>query len=146
MVAAFDPLLPGDVTLTSSEGTLDDGSPFVTFDTELGTDQTLAVGATSAVIPLAFSNPNRHRIECDVRFLTDGANEAPRFVTAPETTVVFDSPYVYSAATTDADGDKVTYELVSAPAGMVADADSGELTWAPALSDLGTHTVPASGQ
>jgi hypothetical protein len=43
----------------------------------------------------------------------------------------------------DFDGDAVTYELVSGPAGFSVDAQSGAMTWAVDTSKIGTWTVRA---
>ncbi|MDH3601780.1 MAG: putative Ig domain-containing protein, partial [Candidatus Tectomicrobia bacterium] len=48
-------------------------------------------------------------------------------------------PYFYQVVATDADGDALTYALLTAPPGMTIDADTGLITWAQLAS--GDHLV-----
>jgi subtilase family serine protease/fibronectin type 3 domain-containing protein len=48
-------------------------------------------------------------------------------------------PYFYPIVATDADGDALTYALLTAPPGMTIDADTGLITWAQLAS--GDHLV-----
>jgi hypothetical protein len=49
------------------------------------------------------------------------------------------NPYFYQVVATDADGDALTYALLTAPPGMAIDADTGLITWAQLAS--GDHLV-----
>jgi hypothetical protein len=48
-------------------------------------------------------------------------------------------PFFYQVVATDADGDALTYALLSAPPGMTIDADTGLITWTQLVS--GDHLV-----
>jgi len=55
-------------------------------------------------------------------------NAAPHFVSAPPETFR-GSTYVYLAKARDADGDSISYSLLSAPSGTKIDSSTGRLEW-----------------
>lgn len=55
-------------------------------------------------------------------------NTAPAIVSTPPAPVTPDQ-YEYLVRATDSDGDRVTYELETAPAGMTIEPISGQITW-----------------
>src|SRR5262249_18417130 len=61
--------------------------------------------------------------------------------TVPETEALVGHPYSYTAGATDPDGDSLTFSLVVGPTGMTINAASGQITWSPTSSDLGTNDV-----
>ena len=67
-------------------------------------------------------------------------NTQPVFTSTPTTHAEPLLPYHYQATAIDADGDPLTYVLVSGPAGMDVDA-SGFVSWIPTVQDSGTHGV-----
>lgn len=67
------------------------------------------------------------------------ANTQPAFVSSPNLNAQAGIGYVYDADATDADGNTLTYLLVSAPAGMTIDGASGIVSWTP--KDLGSFPV-----
>jgi VCBS repeat-containing protein len=58
-------------------------------------------------------------------------NDAPVFVSSPVTTAREDETYTYDVNATDADGNELSYSLLSAPEGMTIDPASGVITWTP---------------
>lgn len=64
-------------------------------------------------------------IELEFRWLN---NSAPAITSTPEKSVVLDKTYTYQIAANDANGDTMTYELLSGPNGMSID-NTGNLTW-----------------
>ena len=76
-----------------------------------------------------------------VEVVTQGINLPPLFTTAPNTNLIADVPFAYDADATDPDGDNVAYAIVSGPAGLTIDADSGLVRWTPQASDVGDHTL-----
>ncbi|MCK4965824.1 tandem-95 repeat protein, partial [bacterium] len=71
------------------------------------------------------------------------ANDAPRIVSIPDTSVYEDSEYVYQVEASDADGDSLRIELLTAPGGMTIDA-SGLIHWIPDNEDVGDTVVAAA--
>src|SRR5262249_6635899 len=61
--------------------------------------------------------------------------------TVPDVEAVAGRPFDYDVDATDPDGDAVTFSLPTHPAGMAIDAATGRISWTPAASDIGTHTV-----
>ncbi len=51
------------------------------------------------------------------------------------------APYEYEAEAVDPEGTLVTYSLLSAPAGMTIDPNSGLIAWMPAAAQAGPHVV-----
>ncbi len=65
----------------------------------------------------------------------------PRFTTTPATRVNQGTTYTYNAHASDPDGDPVTYRLVTGPAGMQLNPDTGVVTWRPTHADLNTNPL-----
>ncbi len=61
------------------------------------------------------------------------ANAPPAITTRPLRSAQLGVPYVYDVDAVDPDGDAIAYSLISAPQAMAIDADSGRITWSPAL-------------
>ena len=55
-------------------------------------------------------------------------NNAPTIVSTPPAPVTSDQ-YEYAVRATDFDGDRLTYELEAAPAGMTIESATGQITW-----------------
>jgi fibro-slime domain-containing protein/RHS repeat-associated protein len=60
-----------------------------------------------------------------------------------QTSIALDAgrQYTYDVAAIDADDDELTYSLVTGPAAMTIDADSGLIAWNPGPADIGSHSV-----
>ena len=68
-------------------------------------------------------------------------NDNPAISSHPGLTALEDSLYSYSIAATDANGDTLSYSLVSSPQAMSVDSTSGLVQWLPAQADVGTAAV-----
>ncbi|MCS6294174.1 MAG: putative Ig domain-containing protein [Nitrospira sp.] len=55
-------------------------------------------------------------------------NNSPKIVSTPPAPVTPDQ-YEYAVRATDSDGDRLTYELETAPAGMTIESGTGQITW-----------------
>ena len=78
----------------------------------------------------------------DVAVVDTVPNRPPVFVSSPQVQASFGTTYTYTATAQDPDGDTVTYSLLSGPAGLAIDANSGVVTWNPLVGDVGqTFTV-----
>lgn len=67
-------------------------------------------------------------------------NAAPRITSIPPATIS-DGEYIYQVTATDADEDRVIYELKQGAPGMTIDATTGKLTWKLTPESKGKHTV-----
>ena len=67
-------------------------------------------------------------------------NNAPVFTSTAPTNAVEAVQYTYQATATDADGDLLSWVLVTSPAGMTVNA-SGLVTWTPSAAQVGSHSV-----
>ena len=72
-----------------------------------------------------------------IEVLPAGSNQPPIITSIPPAGVRALAPFVYDVDATDPDGDRVSYRLESAPAGMTLDAVSGLIEWTPAIDQLG---------
>jgi RHS repeat-associated protein len=73
-------------------------------------------------------------------------NDAPVITSTPPVEATEGLPFAYSVTAQDSDGDRLVYFLTHAPAGMAIDRDTGLVTWLPADTQLGTHSVTARVQ
>ncbi len=127
------------VTVANPDGYAPDGRPFFTFlDTTV--DAELEPGAWTPTRTLRFSNPGQVGVDFDVEWLALG-NAAPFITSAPPLAAVADVAYSYAVTAADPDGHALTHDLLSAPVGMLIDADTGLISWLPTLDDVGSHGV-----
>jgi hypothetical protein len=69
-------------------------------------------------------------------------NRAPVFTTVlTDRAINAAQELSFTYVATDADGDNLTYSIVSAPEGVVIGASSGTLTWTPTADQVGVHTI-----
>lgn len=71
--------------------------------------------------------------------ITVTPNQAPVFTSVPKTTAVVGRQYQYATTVTDAEGDNLTYSVVSGPDGLRMGGNS--VAWTPTASQIGNHTV-----
>ena len=64
-------------------------------------------------------------------------NQPPVITSQPPASATAGRPYVYQVQATDPDGDSLTFGLRAAPAGMVIDPVSGQVSWVPTASQVG---------
>ncbi|WP_169748995.1 putative Ig domain-containing protein [Gynuella sunshinyii] len=67
-------------------------------------------------------------------------NSYPEITSYPSTTAVVEQFYSYPFSATDADGDVLTYGILTGPDGMTMDV-SGLLQWTPTTDQVGSHDV-----
>ncbi|CAA0121101.1 tRNA(Glu)-specific nuclease WapA [Halioglobus japonicus] len=68
------------------------------------------------------------------------SNTAPEFTSTPPDSAFVGGSYLYTPSATDADGDSLSYSLVSVPAGMQM-FDTENITWRPTADQVAQHTV-----
>ncbi len=73
--------------------------------------------------------------------LTVRDNEAPVIAALPGTDTVVGDQYQYVIEASDPDGDPLTYQLITAPAGMTLDETTGMIEFTPATGQTGTFPV-----
>ncbi|WP_020405643.1 tandem-95 repeat protein [Hahella ganghwensis] len=78
----------------------------------------------------------------NVSLVVEGvANTAPVITFVPKTRVYAEHSYLQQMSASDADGDSLAYSSVLVPDGMSVNSDSGEISWTPAVSQVGSHVV-----
>ncbi|MGL6073447.1 MAG: FG-GAP-like repeat-containing protein [Fimbriiglobus sp.] len=70
-----------------------------------------------------------------------GSALAPAFASTPLTSIAVGETYVYPARANNEGGSPLVFSLVSGPAGMSIDGVTGDVTWTPNGSQLGTQAV-----
>jgi len=139
ILMALANLRPPATELQAAAGLTDRGEPYVV----LLDGGSLAPGDAGPYVLLPFSNPDRVRVQFDVRWLSP-ANRPPFFETAPPARALAGTSFTYDVSASDADGDPVSFKLDFGPAGMAIDAGTGLLRWTPAAGDLGAHDISVS--
>ncbi|HIP96216.1 MAG TPA: tandem-95 repeat protein, partial [Anaerolineae bacterium] len=127
------------VRVHGPDGFIAGGIPYYDFSPHVA-GGTLAPGDTTGTGVLAFYNPDRVPFTYDL-VVFGGLNDPPHFTTAPVLEVPAGQTYSYDADAVDPDQETLTYRLVSAPASMTIDPDTGQVTWATTTADQGTHAV-----
>ena len=67
-------------------------------------------------------------------------NRAPDITSTPRNNVRIGTNYFYQPIASDPDGNPLSFNLLSAPEGMVMD-DAGRVVWSPSGSQFGVHSV-----
>ncbi|MGH9901840.1 MAG: HYR domain-containing protein, partial [Pyrinomonadaceae bacterium] len=68
-----------------------------------------------------------------------GANNAPRIISTPVTTVTAGQVYQYNVSAADPDADVIVFALTGAPAGATVDGFGGSISWTPSAQQMGTQ-------
>ncbi len=68
-------------------------------------------------------------------------NSAPTIDSTPVTSATEGAAYSYDVNASDADGDTLTYNLVTAPVGMLINNVTGLISWTPTTAQVGAHPV-----
>lgn len=72
---------------------------------------------------------------------TPSANRAPVLTSLPVVVAEVGQAYPYQAVAVDADGDTLSFSLITAPAGMSINSANGQILWQPTASQIGDHQV-----
>lgn len=124
-----------NVQLREADGLTADGLPYYDF-THLLVEGQLNPEGVSASQTLVFANPDQVQFTYELEILAD-LNQIPVIESnpvAPGQTLaegIIGQPYTYQVRATDADGDDLTYQLLSSPTGMTIDAQTGLIEWSP---------------
>lgn len=141
-----------NVQLREADGLTADGLPYYDF-THLLVEGQLNPEGVSASQTLVFANPDQVQFTYELEILAD-LNQLPVIESnpvAPGQTLaegIIGQPYTYQVRATDADGDDLTYQLLSGPTGMTIDAQTGLIEWSPDFllatdpnTDVGHHAI-----
>lgn len=71
-------------------------------------------------------------------------NQSPTILSTPKTLGIAGAIYRYYIRATDADGDQLTYGMLTSPDGMEIDLSTGIIVWPTSPSDVGSHSVEVS--
>ncbi|QGJ71800.1 Hypothetical protein PBC10988_35090 [Planctomycetales bacterium 10988] len=68
-------------------------------------------------------------------------NQPPVITSHPLTQASIDRAYLYQPTAVDPEGSSLTWDLLTGPAGLSVNADSGQLIWQPGSMTLGSHRI-----
>lgn len=145
LIVVVDRMSDAAVRVLNADGVLPDGRPYFEFATLVSNP--LQPDATTEVRSLAFLNPDRVQFTYELQILgqlpteAKTVNRSPVFTSLPIETATVGSPYVYTVAATDPDGNPLTYSLVASPATMKIDAATGEILWTPSTTETTAQSV-----
>lgn len=103
-----------------------------------GADQ---IGVHSVEITASDTQGNSASQSYLLSVTTGAGNTPPVIITSPTGSAVYGQLYNYDVDATDADGDSLSYLLVSAPQGMTIDSVTGIIAWTPLVTQGGTHPI-----
>jgi VCBS repeat-containing protein len=88
-------------------------------------------GVTNEPVTVEVSDASETAVQSFTITVT-ATNDAPVIDSTPVTVATEDEAYSYTVTATDIDDDILEYSLVTSPAGMNINAETGEITWTPA--------------
>jgi len=100
-----------------------------------------AAGVYRFVVRADDGRGGRDSQEYDVIVTTGAPNEPPTITSAAPEQATGNLPFDYPVTAIDPDGDRLSYFLTQAPAGMAIDGDTGLVMWTPTTQQIGTHEV-----
>lgn len=127
------------VRLLNPAGQTPQGAPYYDFS-GLVSGGVLNPAGKTGFLSAAFLNPNQVQFTYDLVFFGK-LNDPPVFDTLPKLTALVGKSYTYDANAHDPNADPVKFALLTSPDGMTIDPDSGILSWAPGVNDVGSHDV-----
>ena len=68
-------------------------------------------------------------------------NFEPEITSDPIRTAIAEREYIYTVIADDLDGDILTYNLTTSPAGMTIDPITGKISWTPTSAQIGNYKV-----
>ena len=126
---------------------LDNGSGFVTFKDSTAFSTIAHFSAVGTYTLGLWASDGIYSTMDTVVVYQDTVNRSPVFVSTPVTAGNVGMPYEYIAQATDPDrGETIRYSLENPPGGMTIGMLSGQVSWAPADSDVGVHTIAIIAQ
>ena len=128
-------------TDASVDGITDAGEEFLILDSAID-DGILSPEETSDFVSVVIDNPLRERFAVDVDFRVT-PNEAPVITSTPIFVAPSNTAYQYEVSAVDFNGDRVSFEIISAPASLTLTDGNGTaiLNWTPTIEDIGNHQI-----
>lgn len=127
------------VTIVGADGVLSDGTPYFDYSQQVSGGR-LRPGQITGFPSISFFNPNRERFDYELVFFSK-TNSAPSFTSVPKIEVLVGKEYRYVVTAIDEDGDRLSFQLREAPAGMSINSQTGVVTWTPQQGDVGSPRV-----
>jgi RHS repeat-associated protein len=139
VVVALAHLSDPTIHVANADGVTPSGLPYFNFGGALS-GSVLGPGQQTVARTLEFLDPKQVQFTYDLVVLAE-LNGLPVFTSQPNTVGLVGHPYSYQAKASDKDGDSLTYSLLSGPSGMIVNATTGLISWAPGAGDIGNQSV-----
>ena len=139
LLVAIDRISDPTVRVRNVAGFTPDGLPYYDL-THLVASGMLSPGEITATQTISFYNPRGVQFTYDLIILSE-LNAPPIIESQPPTEIIFGQTYDYQVIATDADEDTLTYEILSSPAGLTIDRESGLINWETIAEDIANHAV-----
>ncbi|BDV43726.1 sulfurtransferase [Geotalea uraniireducens] len=132
----------GDTVSYSASGLPEGLSINATSGVISGTIGYNAAAASPYTVTITVSDPSGAKGTASFSWSVSNTNRAPVFTSTPPSSATEGKVYSYAPAASDADGDPLSYALVSGPSGMTM--NGGVLSWTPTAAQAGTAAVTVS--
>ncbi|AFY40222.1 RHS repeat-associated core domain protein [[Leptolyngbya] sp. PCC 7376] len=132
--------LPDGVEILGVSGVDAEGNPYINLEEAISTGG-LKPNATSAVLEIVVENPDFVPIDWQLDVFNAGINQGPILETIPELTVKPGTPFEFTFAASDSDGDSIQYFLrtdTALPTGLLR--GDGTLALDATPEEVGTYT------
>ncbi len=153
-LATENTLYTYNVVATDSDGntlaySLDDAPSGMTIDSNgmvTWTPTTAQQGLNNVVVRVDDGNGAYATQTFSIAVGSVVVNQSPVITSSPAQTATLNNVYTYAVIAIDSDGDSLSYNLTSSPAGMNIVASSGAITWTPNAAQLGVNNVAVNVQ
>ena len=139
LLVAIDRISDPTVRVRNAAGFTPEGLPYYDFS-HLVADGMLSPGETTEKQTLSFYNPREVQFTYELVILSE-LNASPIIESQPPTEIIFGQTYDYEVIATDADEDTLNYEILSGPAGLTIDSESGLINWQTTEQDIANHAI-----
>lgn len=99
------------------------------------------VGTTSITVRVEDDRGGFAEQRYTLNVITTPPNRPPVFTSVPVVTTNVNAPYTYDADAVDPDGHMLTYSVVISPSGLQINDSTGQVTWTPLASQVGSQNL-----
>ena len=105
------------------------------------TPSTNQIGLSNVIIQVSDGAGGFATQAFSVQVAAGVANQPPTFINTAPLYASVGAPLTYQLTASDPEGSGITYQLRRGPSGISVNATTGQVTWTPTLSDIGTHII-----
>ncbi len=140
LIAVIDNLSDTSVELLRPDGYLPDGRPFLRMRSS-NPGGLLPPGEKTETRELRFTNPTGKQFNFEIKTLGVLRRGSIQFASTPISQILAGGNYQYAAVATSEDNAVLKFKLLSGPASMSVNPQTGLLQWNTQAADIGRHSV-----